>query len=163
MNILSYIMSKSLDKIQTSKINSIIWVGIFASLFLLVTSINSQFNPQLPASISTSLSWLSTALSAIALFFGFRLFRINQIEIKNPQIAKQLYDEQEKLIRAKSGANGFITCIGIYAVIITGDAVMKVLFENNSINELNGTFIAALMLITGYLASVLSYKKFHQE
>ncbi len=163
MDISGYIMSKSLDKLHSSKINSILLLVIWGSLYLLSTSITLQFNSQLPEYVTTTLSWLSLASSIIALFYALRLFRINQIEVKNPKIAKQLYDEQEKVIRAKSAANGFITCIITYCAFITIGVVMKVLFENNSFNQLNGMFIGGLMLIAGYLASVISYKKLHQE
>ena len=160
---LGYIMVNSLDKLQTSKINATILLVIWGSLYILSTNITMQYKSQLPDYVYTALSLSSTAFILIGLFYAIRLFKINRVEVNNPELAKQLYDEREKLIRAKCAANGFITCIITYSAYITIAMVMKVLFTNNSVIELNGIFVGALMLVTGYLAAVFSYKKMHQE
>jgi hypothetical protein len=149
MVIMSYIMDLDLERIERTKkralyILSLTWGFWFLSLLLI-----NQFNGVLTETISDIIQWSGIVCMFISLWFGFRLFKINRLEVSNPEMANRLNDEREHITRLKSLANGFIATIVIYTVYLCVSIILKVLFGNLSLYTLSGTFTGGIILIMG--------------
>lgn len=156
-------MSKKLNNTTETHSKSIMLFMLFISLTLLSAALRMMIGEQWNGNVKIVLIILQVLFSVLSLWFGFKMLKSSNIINKDKKLLKQFRDERVLEIDYKSRARGYLGCIIFTAIYVIIAAVQKALFSNDFLFEIDGFYIAIIIMAVGGIVTVFSAYSMEKE
>ena len=157
-------MSKSLDNLPKHLTSWGMAFILFTFLSILLAPITTDYSgiDFNQASIEL-ITWLKLVPQAIGIFFIYK-YAIASRQLKtNSKALRLMFDERELSAKQRSYSYGFIASMVVFGSYFMINLILTIIFKNNTLLELNGIFVAGVILFCGYLTVYISYLMIQKE
>lgn len=151
------IMSNKVQQIEDTKKYSLFGLSVSWGIWFIAMLMKMQFQNLFSSEFILIIELAGVVFMFSSIWFGYRLFKINRIEAANPNLASQINDERQQLVRLKSLANGFIAMVVIYSLYLSVAVFAKVLFDKPMLYQISAAFIGGLTLVIAYFVAVFTF------